>query len=428
MKENLPLFVIIGFFTIVGFLVGGLTGALITPILVGWLTYLIMMRFKYGKPYGIYKLAPFACKIYDEKGRLIGSFKGTDWTEVEEPIPLMTREKFEIRKYDVETKSFKESDEVIEVDYAQSFKNVLNFFLNEIIPPPEKNESNPAQPATQSAILKPTLETLIKQLGKDELKVKYKQMTYEEKVAIHELIKEIIATKLLMEYPPKVYKLASLSNGVFIYWFAQGEPAEYYSYMSKQSFKKWKTVPWRRGFPVVEMWGVELKEIRIIHDIELKCLLCMPIQDERYKRLKSLLLQKYTIIASALATYTKEILDALPYMAFFNLIQTERDRYLEEKEVYKEGLIKIYADIGSLSSWFFTAISLLSQVSGAISANPEIPEKIKKQLSALIPSMEEKKTMIEKIGEKVRQLTAEKVETQPKPPETLPSLERKEGE
>jgi len=410
--ELLPLIFVNVVFDLIAYLSGGLLLAIITFLVVSYITLFIIRYFKYGRRIGKYKLAPFACYIFDDKG-LLASFKGTDWEVIDEPTELISA-KVRYKEYDSKSKSFKKDEVETEIDYLKIYKNVLQKFLTRLIPDP----ANPGEGYSGEL----TLDDLIKNYREPELYNKYKQLSLEDKKKLVEFMRAALASQLGLEPLPKLYQIASLSNGVFIYWFANGQPAEYYTYPSKQLFKKWKIVPWIRGFPVVEMWGVEIKGKREIRGKLLRCLICMPIQDERYRKEKSLNIKRYTIIASALTNYTSKILDILPYIDSIELLRKERDKYKEEVEVYRQGIMQIYADIGVVANSWFSAMRLLSKVSGAVSTMPTIPKEIKDELQELLPKIEKGKSRFERIKAVLSKLKGKEEEEEEEvkpPPETV---------
>jgi len=410
LDEIIPLVILNTIFGGVAIYVAGILVAIPTCIVMSYITLLIIRFFKYSQRAGIYQISPFACHIFDDKG-LLASFKGSDWWAVEEPVELTTT-KATIKTIDETTGEMKDQNEMLDVNYQKVYEETLDLLLKTIIPdPPNPNSGNTTEV---------TLDDTVKNVKDHKLLEKYNNLGLEEKKFVAQIGRALLF-KELGESFPKLYQVASLSNEVFIYWFAQGQPAEYFTYRSKQFFRKWKIIPWFRGFPVIEMWGAEIREKREVVGKVLRCLICMPIQDENVRREKTLNMKKYSIIASALTTYTTTILKALPYLAFFDLIKTERDRYKEESEVYKKGMMSIYADISSVSNLFFSAMSLLSKVGGAISAMPSVPKEITKELEELVPAMKAEATKFGKIKEAVTKLTSEEAEKKEKlsaPPKT----------
>lgn len=405
--EFIPTLFVALVFGFIALLLGPLSSAIVVAIVFAIIALIIVRKIKYGKSYGIYQVSPFACDIFDERGWLLVSFKGTDWRMMEEPSELVTT-KAKIKKYDYDRERFGDENQIVEIDYLKEYKKVLDMFLEGIVPNPTKE----VVPNPNIA----TLDTVIKNIRDDELWLKYKNLSYEQKMDIAKLMRSALAVELSSASPPKVYKIASLSNQVFIYWFAFGQPAEYYTSRSKRFFKKWRSpLFWIRGFPVVEMYGAELKEMRMIENIQLRTLICMPIQDEKYRREKSLNIRRYGLLSSALATYTQTILEVLPYLAHFDLVAVERQKYKEEKEVYKQGITSIYADISSVSALWTSAMSLLSKVAGYVVTAPGIPEDIKRQFKELMPAITEEKGKIEKIAEKVKGYVTEKPKEETKP-------------
>jgi len=413
--EWIGLFILWTFFGLIGYsLAGGELWGLVFACLIVTFPGLVIIRyFKYNKKYGLYRLPPFACHIYDESG-LLASFKGKDWTLDEAPKELVTEKTLRIKKYNVEEERFENQNQTIELNFLDEYYKLLDEFLKQFISNPGEGEQS--------------LDFLIKKTGNPTLIAQYQKLTAEEKINVAELARALLALRFGLATPPKVYPIASLTNGVYIYWFAFAPPNEYATYRTKQVFRKWNIVPWVSGFPVVEMWGKETNELMMIGGRQLRIILAMPLQDENYRKEKYLNIKKYSIIASALSVYTEKVLDALPTLAFLDLIQRERDRYKEEKEIYKQGLLQTTADIAAVSSTLVTALSMVSRAAGAISKLPEVPESIKKELERVVPLVSEEKSRLERIKERLTSLvTGEKPPTKP-PTISVPTEEKKEEE
>ena len=405
------------FASLIGFgATGALWGILLACLIVTYPALFIVRYFKFSKKFGVYKLPPFACEIYDEAG-MLASFKAKDWVLDELPKDMITEKELRIKKYNVDTGEFEPKNNIIALDFLAEYSKLVNEFLKQIIPNPSPNPEM-------------SLDTLVKKIDKPELIEQYSKLTKEQKIDVAELARLLLAIKFGLTNPPKVYQIASLTQGVYIYWFAFAPPIEYATKRTKMRFKAWNVLPWVSGFPVVEMWGKEVtygnKDLyHYIGKRELKVLMCMPLQDEMYRQEKFLNIKKYSLIASALGLYTEKVLDALPSLSYLHIVQAERDRYKELADIYKEGLDKATADLSSVSSDMMSAYSLVSKAAGVVARIPGVPKALEEELKSLVPSIEEKKSKIDALKEKLSSLVYGP-EAKPKPPTTVPATTEEE--
>jgi hypothetical protein len=417
-RDEIATLAIFWFFaSLIGFgITGALWGILLACLIVTYPALFIIRYFKFSKKFGVYKLPPFACEIYDEAG-MLASFKAKDWVLDELPKDMVTEKRLRIKRYSVETGEFEPHNNEITLDFLEEYYKLVDEFLKQLIPNPTSN------PET-------SLDTLVKKTGNLKLIEQYNKLTTEEKINVAELARLLLAIHFGLTHPPKVYQIASLTQGVYIYWFAFAPPTEYATKRTKMRFKAWNVLPWVSGFPVVEMWGKEVTYggktlYQYIGRRELKVLMCMPLQDEKYRQEKFLNIKKYSLIASALGLYTEKVLEALPSLAYLHVVQAERDRYKELSDIYRQGLDQATATISSVSSDIMTAYTLVARAAGVISKMPGAPESLKKELESFLPVIEEKKTRIEKAKEFLTSLIyGEK----PKPPTTVPPTEEKREE
>jgi len=402
------------FASLIGFgTTGALWGILLACLIVTYPALFIVRYFKYSKKFGIYKLPHFACEIYDEAG-MLASFKAKDWILDELPKDMVTEKALKIKKYNVDTGEFEPKNNEINLDFLNEYYKLVNEFLKQLIPNPTSN------PET-------SLDTLVKKIDNPKLTEQYNKLTKSEKIDVAELARLLLAIHFGLTNPPKVYQIASLTQGIYIYWFAFAPPIEYATKRTKMRFKAWNVLPWVSGFPVVEMWGKEVtyggKDLyHYIGKRELKVLMCMPLQDEMYRQEKFLNIKKYSLIASALGLYTEKVLDALPSLSFLHIVQAERDRYKEISDIYKQGLDQATASISSLSSDIMSALALVSRAAGLVSRIPGVPESLKEELKSLVPTITEKRSKIEALKEKLATLVYGP-EAKPKPPSTVPAAE-----
>jgi hypothetical protein len=406
------------FASIIGYATtAALWGMLLACLIVTYPALFIVRYFKYSKKFGVYKLPPFACEIYDEAG-LLASFKAKDWVLDELPKDLVTEKALKIKRYNVETGEFMQN-ETITIDFLAEYYKLLDEFLKQLIPNPSSN------PET-------SLDTLVKKTGNPTLIAQYSKLSETEKINVAELARLLLALHFGLTNPPKVYQIASLTQGVYIYWFAFAPPTEYATKRSKMRFNAWNVLPWVAGFPVVEMWGKEVtyggKSLyHYIGKRELKVLMCMPLQDELYRKEKVLNIKKYSLIASALGLYTERVLEALPSLSYLHIVQAERDRYREIADIYKQGIDQATATISGLSSDIMTAYTLVARAAGIISKIPGVPESLRRELESFLPVIEEKKSKIEKLKESLTSLIygPEAKAPPPKPP-TAPEEKKEE--
>jgi hypothetical protein len=407
------------FASIIGYAVtSALWGILLACLIVTYPALFIIRYFKYSKKFGVYKLPPFACEIYDESG-LLASFKAKDWVLDELPKDMVTEKELRIKKYNVDTGEFEPKNNVVALDFLAEYSKLVNEFLKQLIPNPSPNPEM-------------SLDTLVKKIDKPELVEQYNKLTKEQKIDVAELARLLLAIKFGLTNPPKVYQIASLTQGVYIYWFAFAPPIEYATKRTKMKFRAWNVFYWVSGFPVVEMWGKEVtygnKDLyHYIGKRELKVLMCMPLQDEMYRQEKFLNIKKYSLIASALGLYTEKVLEALPSLSYLHIVQAERDRYKELADIYKDGLDKATADLSSVSSDMMSAYALVSKAAGVVSRIPGVPKALEEELKSLVPSIAEKKSKIDTLKEKLSSLVYGP-EAKPKPPTTVPTTEEEKRE
>ncbi|MGP3705225.1 MAG: hypothetical protein ACKD6O_08055 [Candidatus Bathyarchaeota archaeon] len=411
------------FSSIIGYLTtNALYGIVLACLIITFPVLLIIRYFKYSRKFGVLPLPPFACYIYDENG-LLGGFKGKDWQLVENPTDLITEKKLRVKKYDKERGEFDDKNSILELDFEEEYNKLLNEFLKQFIPDPDPNDD---LNNTQS------LGYLIRKSGRMELLEQYNRLSMEQKINIAEVMRTLLALHFNLIGTPKVYQIASLTNGIYIYWFALALPHEYSTYRTKLFFRKWNIIPWRSGFPVVEMWGKEVAHfVQRIGNKELKVVLALPIQDEQYRKEKFFNIKKYSIFVDALGAYTKKILEAIPQLSAIELMKFEKEIAEEKAEIYRRGLDRAIASVTELSSLTMSALSLVSKASGIISKMPEVPESVKRELSTIIPEIEEKESRLKKLIEKTKGLIlGETKPTEVKPPSgasvPTPSVEEEE--
>jgi len=425
-KEVARVFLLMLIWGFIGFFLGGILGMILIGFLFTFFSHILICRIIYGKTYGAYKIGPFACHIFDSKGNVIASFKGDDWVVVEKPISLIHKQTLEIQKNLKTNPRASEETKKITIDYTKKLWEFLNIFTKRQIPDAEpieqvskdKKNNNPSQ--LTKIDLK--IEDALRKTGFDEkLLLSFRSLDNEKKKLFVKIARRILASMIISSEPLKVYKIASLSNGVFMYWIGHSEPPSYFTYKHKQYFRKWRSfLPWQKGMPVVEMWGSELRDVYDIEGVELRGLFCMPIQDERYRELKGLLIQSYEIIASALTSLTEDILPALPYISRIGLILTEREMFKQEKEIFKEGMISVHQELSEMYSMLNTAIKLATKVVGAegVVVSPQTRKAIA-DLGVTMKEIEKKKGKIERIMDTVKGLTKEETTTKPA---TLPTF------
>jgi hypothetical protein len=417
-RDEITVLAVFWFFaSLIGFgATGALWGIILACLIVTYPALFIIRYFKFSKKFGVYKLSPFACEIYDEAG-MLASFKAKDWVLDELPKDLVTIKQLKIKVYNTEKGKFESENNVTNLDFLEKYYELIDEFLKQLIPNPSTNPDR-------------SLDTLVKKIKRPELIEQYNKLTVEEKISVAELARLLLAIHFGLTNPPKVYAIASLTQGVYIYWFAHAPPIEYATKRTKMRFKAWNVVPWVSGFPVVEMWGKELKYgkeqvYQYIGKRELRVLMCMPLQDEKYRQEKFLNIKKYSLIADALGLYTEKVLEALPSLAYLHIVQAERDRYKELSDIYRQGLDQATATISSVSSDIMTAYSLVARAAGIISKMPGAPESLKKELESFLPVIEERKSRVEKAKEFLTSLIyGEK----PKPPTTVPITGEKKEE
>jgi hypothetical protein len=350
---------------------------------------------------------------------MLASFKAKDWVLDELPKDLVTVKQLKIKVYNIEKGEFESENNVTNLDFLEKYYELIDEFLKQLIPNPSTNPDR-------------SLDTLVKKIKRLELIEQYNKLTVEEKINVAELARLLLAIHFGLTNPPKVYAIASLTQGVYIYWFAHAPPIEYATKRTKMRFKAWNVVPWVSGFPVVEMWGKELKYgkeqvYQYIGKRELRVLMCMPLQDEKYRQEKFLNIKKYSLIADALGLYTEKVLEALPSLAYLRIVQAERDRYKELADIYKQALDNATADLSSVSSDMMSAYSLVSKAAGVVARIPGVPKALEEELKSLVPSIAENKSKIDVLKEKLSALVYGP-EAKPKPPTTIPTTEEKEKE
>jgi len=416
---------ILGFF---GYIIADIIGILIFCTIIAYILFTIICWLKYGKKYGVYRLPAFCMHIFNSKGELIASFKGDDWTVLETPLPLTHKERLKIK---IRDESGEETEKVLELDYHKIYRDYLDKALKNIIPDPKHNptSSSSKQLLEQETLKEPktltfddVVENALSRIGDTKSYLEFQKLSYEDKLRIAKLMRNILASYLFEEEKLRVYKITSLTNEIYLLWIAQSEPQQYYTYTEKQYFKKWKVWLSRKGLPVIEAWGAEMrtpykgKLTPITYEIEgqeLKAYFCMPIQDERYRYLRILLMQQYDIIASAVSKYVEDILEALPYTSRIDLIMKEMDVYKQEVEIYREGIQQIYGELSELSSMVYRNFALVSQLSGVLARLP-IPKETKQKLSELGISFEEQKSKLQQIAGTLKRLVIREKEEKPK--------------
>lgn len=419
-KNEWTLLIIFWFFSgLIGYIITqALYGIVLACLIVTYPTLFIYRVFKYSKKYGIYRLPPLACYIYDETG-LVGSFKSKDWTLVEQPTELITEKQLRIKKYDLEERKFLEQNSIIELDYTQEYFRLLDSFLKQLIPDPSE-QKNPQ-----------SLDYLLIKSGNRSLIEQYEKLSYEQKINVSELARTILAFRFIQPSLPKVYQIASMENKIYIYWFANALPHEYSTYRTRLRFTKWNIVPWISGFPVVEMWGKVIEKYQqVIGNTAFTIIYALPLQDEQYRKERHLNIMKYGIYVDALGKYTENIMQAIPTIKAIELIKYDKEVAEKVAVMYKDALEKTLASMSELSTFISTVISLLVKASSIVSKTPEIPEPLKQELTSLIPEAKEKESRIEKLKESIRGLLLGKPE-ETKPPsgvQPLPQTTEKKGE
>jgi len=428
---------VLGFF---GYIIADIIGAIIFATIVTYFFFTIICWIKYGKKYGVYRLPAFCIEIYNSAGELIAGFKGDDWTVLENPVPITSKESLTVK---VKKEDNTMEEKILELDYRKMLREYVDKALQNIIPNPEKYNSNPINPETQKAqtivtekmTFEKALENAVRKTGDLELLQEIQKLSYEEKVMLAKLMRQLLACHLIPVENLKVYKITSLTNEVFLFWIAQAEPQQYQTKTEKTYFRKYKVWLSRKGLPVVEVWGAEMrtsfkgKLMPITYEIqgyELKCFFCLPIQDERYRYLKLLLMQQYDIIASAISKYVQEMLEALPYITRVDLLTKECEVYKEEVEILREGIQRIYGEISELSGMIYSSLALVTQLSGLLTKIP-LPKETKEKLAQLGYAVEEQKGRIEKLAGAIKRLIVGKTEEKPKPIE-IEKIETKEKE
>jgi len=407
--------IILAFF---GYIIADMIGVLIFCTIIAYILYTIICWIRYGKKYGVYKLPAFCMHIFNSKGELIASFKGDDWTVLETPLPLTSTERLKIK---IKDESGRETEKILELNYYKIYRDYLDKALKNIIPDPKHNPtSSSSKQLLKEETLKESKEltfddvvrNALSRSGDMESYVKFQELSYEDKLRIAKLMRNILASYLFEEEKLRVYKITSLTNEIYLLWIAQSEPQQYYTYTEKQYFKKWKVWLSRKGLPVIEVWGAEMRTpykgrlMPITYEIEgqeLKAYFCMPIQDERYRYLRILLMQQYDIIASAISKYVEDILEALPYTSRIDLIMKEIEVYKEEVEIYREGIHQIYGELSELSNMIYRNFALVSQLSGIL-ANVPLPKETKQKLAELGVSFEEQKSKLQQLTSTLKRL------------------------
>jgi hypothetical protein len=428
-----------------GYIIADIVGLIVFSTIIAYILFTIVCWIKYGRKYGVYRLPAFCMYIFNSNGELIASFKGDDWTVLENPLPLTYKETLTVK---VRNKQGQEEEKTLDLDYNKMFEEFMDNALKTIIPDPKPPEDdNPSSATTTQKVkrepykltFEKVVENAIRASRKWKLLSMIENLPYEEKLLWAQLMRKILASHLIVRESLKVYKITSLTNEIYLIWVAQAEPQQYYTYSEKHYFKKWKVWLSRKGLPVIEAWGAEMrtpykgKLMPITYEIQgyqLKCFFCMPIQDERYRYLRLLLMQQYEIIASAVSKYIQEMLDALPYISRIDLITKERDIYREEVEIYREGIQQIFGEISELSSIVYRAFSLVSQLSGLLATIP-LPKETKQKLSELGITVEEQKSRLERLASAVKSLIIREKKEEGTKPESgieIKKAESKEGE
>ena len=403
-EEKLLALIFLIIYGLIGIYAFGIFFGILFALFFTWFTHIIICRVIYGKTLGT-KLSPFATHIFDSKGNLIASFKGDDWYAIERPQPLTKKQEIKVKfeksnpnttvLFEEEKKEVKE--EKFTIDYFKKYLEFLDLYASKFIPE-DLNKLNDF------------IEDTIRRVHEDvKLCKDFQSLNEATKLLFLKLVKSLLKSLLMTGEPLKIYKIVSLSNNVFIYWIAQGEPAEYYSYRTKQKFRKWRSwLPWQKGMNVVEMWGVEIDEIHEISGVELRTLMCLPIQDETYRELKNFTLQKYEVIAGSLARFTQEVMPMLPYFDELELKLAELKALKIERDTYKDGLQDLYKAVTEMSMLVSQAINLASKIAGNIP--PSLSEETKKQLrdfGIIKGALEERKGKVERITEKISSLVKE---------------------
>ena len=127
---------------------------------------------------------------------------------------------------------------------------------------------------------------------------------------------------------------------------------------------------------------------------------CLPVFDESYRKYKSLNLQKYAVIADSLATLAQKFNKALPTFDYIELLEAEKDRALQERDVYRNGVMKAYSDVSDVSVLFTETLSQISSVIGSVSTMPFLPDETKNAIRQLTPVLEQAKSKVDSFKQK----------------------------
>lgn len=335
--------------------------------------FLVISRyFFYTRPLGQYQLSPFA--LVTEFGR----WKITDPYAVEAPVHLHTKP-MKIKIFNKHTGELEQDNVKLELNFKTIWTELITKNIREIFP---------------------RIEEL------DFLKIENK----EQKDIIRKAIIDYLVYFMSLDVEPKLYEIVSATNNLVIFWFGNSQPAEYGLYRTKQFYKKWNIVPaiTLKGMPVVEAFGVVLKDkITLEEDTDFDCLLCLPIFDEQYRKMRSLNLAKYERIADSLATMAQKFNQALPTLDYIELTEAEKDRALREKEVMRSGVMNAYTDVSTLSVLYTDLLSQVSTALGKPASSPEMPQETKQTLENIKKKAEEGKSRIDSLKEQVSKLTKE---------------------
>lgn len=415
-EEKILILLFLFIYGLIGYATFRYIGAIVFSIVFTFITHVIVWRILYGGELG-FKLSPFACHVFDSNQNLIGSFKGDDWYAIEKPQSIMSKRVIKV----IRKKGGEEKEEIHVVDYFSKYLEFLDLYVKSrfvpVLTEDGLKDDNPNS-AVQMTIEKKIEETLRRTYGDLKLYFKFSNLKPETKELFIKLTISMFKSLLMTGEPLKIYRIISLSNGVFIYWIAHSEPAEYYIYKKKQYFRKWRSwLPWQKGMNVVEMWGVELEEMHEVKGVPLRTLMCLPIQDESYREYKTFVLQKYEVIFSSLSKYIKDILPLLPYFEELELKLTELKSTQMQLDVLKEGIPELYKAVTEMSLLARKAISLASKFAESFPAVSEETKAQLKEFGILTKKIEEKRGIIERVTEKVQSLTKEK---------PVPPIERRE--